>query len=68
MYIRDNMEKVLEKVQREVDERKEEKLWIIEGDFDARTGEERALEDEEEGKKRRSLDKTINKQGEKLLK
>lgn len=38
------------------------------GDFNARTGEEEEIEDNEEGIVRRSMNKTINKQGEKLLK
>lgn len=68
VYLRENIEKVLERIRREADKRKGEKGWIIERDFNARTGEEGVLEDRELGVKRRSLDKVINSQGEKLLK
>lgn len=67
VYVRENIEKVLEKIRREINERKGEKGWILGGDFNARIGEEGALEDRELGVKRRSVDKTVNKQGEKLL-
>lgn len=52
----------MKKVRKEVNERKGEKGWIIGGDFNARTGKKEALEDGEEEIRRRSLDKTINKQ------
>lgn len=38
------------------------------GDFNARTKEEEEIEDNEKGIVRRSMNKIINKQGEKLLK
>lgn len=38
------------------------------GDFNARTGEEEEIEDNEKGIVRRSMNKIINKQEEKLLK
>lgn len=49
-------------------ERKDEKVrTIIGGDFNARTGEEGGWIEEEEGKKRKSKDKKVNKDGRKLF-
>lgn len=48
--------------------RKGEKRVGFGGDFNARTGEEEEIEDNEEGIVRRSMNKIINKQREKLLK
>lgn len=67
VYIKGNLERVLKRVRKEVDERRGEKVGFG-GDFNARTGEEEEIEDNEEGIVRRSMNKTINKQGEKLLK
>lgn len=66
VYIRENVEKIMKKVKEEVDKRMGEKGWILEGDFKSRTGKEGAIE--EEGTRRRSLDKIINKQEEELIK
>lgn len=67
VYIEGKLERVLKRVRKEVDERRGEKsgFW---GGFNARTGEEEEIEDNEEGIVRRSMNKIINKQGEKLLK
>lgn len=66
VYIRENMERVLKR--EKVDERRGEKGWIIGGDFNARTGQEGAIENRKKGVERRSIDKTTNRQGETLLK
>lgn len=51
-----------------MDEKSGENGWIIGGDFNVRTGKKGALENGEKGIRRRSSDKMINKQREKLLK
>jgi len=76
IYIRDNMERMLQKLEEWVEEEKGGRCTVIGGDFNARTGMEGGgyeiggVEDnkEEDGRRKRaSKDGKINKEGKKLL-
>lgn len=67
VYIRERLGRILGRLKGEVEEKKEEKGWILGGDFNASMGKEGALEDGEEGKRRVSKDKGINGQGTELV-
>lgn len=66
--MRERLGKVLGRLKGEVKEKKGEKEWIVGGDLNARTGEGESLEDGEEGRRRVSKDKGINRQGAELVK
>lgn len=67
VYVKDSVKKVVIKVREKVEERKREKGWVIGGDFNARKTEEGTLEDRENGIRKMSADKVINKQEEELI-
>jgi len=70
VYVNRDLERKLEELKEWMDEREKGVKTIIGGDFNARTGEEGGKvegEEWEEGMYRRSMDKTINKEGKRLV-
>jgi len=76
VYIKENMEKMLQKLEEWVEEMGREVCTLIGGNFNAKTGsegkgcemgEETEGNMEEEGKKRKSKDGKINKEGKRLI-
>lgn len=72
VYINGDMERRMEGLKEWMEEREMDRRTIIGGDFNARTGEEGGWivyegENENEAKGRNSKDKTINKEGRRLI-
>ncbi|KAL6419496.1 hypothetical protein ACFW04_011365 [Cataglyphis niger] len=71
VYVRRDLEKKLEELNKWMERKEENGCMLIGGDFNARTGEEGRIiskgYEEEEGVGRRSKDKRINKEGKELL-
>jgi len=70
VYVNRDLERKLEELKEWMDEREKGVKTIIGGDFNARTGVEGGKvegEDWEEGMYRRSMDKTISKEGRRLV-
>lgn len=68
VYVGGRVENVLGRIREEIKKTEGETSWIVGGDFNARTLEMRALKDGEEGVRKMSKDKVINRQREKLIK
>ena len=66
-YIREKGEKQLNRLAEISEERRKIEGWLMGGDFNARTGEKREIEDEKEERKKKSKDTKVNKEGEMLL-
>ncbi|XP_024890816.1 golgin subfamily A member 6-like protein 1 [Temnothorax curvispinosus] len=71
LYVNNDIDRKLEGLKDKTEEEEKRVRTIIGGDFNARTGEERGWEEEDEerveGGGRRSKDKKINRDGRKLL-